>query len=81
MLSDAYTLRLSRPQETIALQATAGADARALYWFADKSYLGSLPNASGGLPWRPETGGWHSLTVVDDKGRSTTRDVRVEIMP
>lgn len=81
LLSVAYTLRLSRPQETIALQATAGADARSLYWFSDKNYLGSLPSASGGLPWRPETAGWHSLTVVDDKGRSATRDIRVEIMP
>jgi penicillin-binding protein 1C len=81
LLSVAYTLRLSRPQETLALQATAGADAKSLYWFADKNYLGNVPSTGGGLPWRPETAGWHSLTVVDDKGRSATRDVRVEMVP
>lgn len=81
LLSVAYTLRLSRPQETLALQATAGADARTLYWFSDKTYLGSITSGSSGFAWRPDSAGWHSLTVVDDKGRSTSRDVQVEIMP
>lgn len=81
LLNVAYTLRLSRPQETIALQATVGADARTLYWFSDKAYLGSLPANSGGIAWRPESTGWHSLTVADDKGRSASRDVRVEVVP
>jgi penicillin-binding protein 1C len=81
LLAVAYTLRLSRPADTIALQATAGADAKTLYWFSGKSYLGSLPANSGGMAWRPDGAGWHGLTVVDDKGRSASRDVRVEIVP
>ncbi|MEZ0238008.1 MAG: penicillin-binding protein 1C [Methylophilaceae bacterium] len=81
LLNVAYTLRLSRPQETIALQATVGADARTLYWFSDKAYLGSQPANSGGIAWKPDSAGWHSLTVADDKGRSASRDVRVEVVP
>ena len=76
-----YTLRLSRPIETIALQATVGGDTHTLYWFLDKDYLGNVEAKSGGKPWRPETSGWHSLTVVDDQGRSATRDIKIEIVP
>jgi len=82
LLSVAYTLRLSRPSETIALQASNGADAKKLYWFSDKAYLGSIADGSSRiLAWRPDNAGWHSLTVVDDKGRSASRDVQVEIVP
>lgn len=76
-----YTLRLSRPQETIALQATSGGDARMLYWFCDRDYLGNVAANSGGKAWRPGSSGWHTLTVVDDKGRSASRDLQVEILP
>ncbi|HSH73075.1 MAG TPA: penicillin-binding protein 1C [Methylophilaceae bacterium] len=81
LTSVSYTLRLSRPDETIALQATASGDARLLYWFSDKDYLGNVASNSGGKAWRPATSGWHSLTVVDDKGRSASRDIRIEILP
>ncbi len=76
-----YTLRLSRPQETIALQATASGDARTLYWFSDRDYLGNVAANSGGKAWRPGRSGWHTLAVVDDKGRSASRDLQVEILP
>jgi penicillin-binding protein 1C len=79
--SVSYQLRLSRPDETIALQATAGGDAELLYWFSGKQFLGSTPSKGAGLPWRPAEAGWHSITVVDDKARSHSRDVKVEIMP
>lgn len=81
LLSVAYTLRLSRPNETIALQATAGGDTEKLYWFSDKDYLGNVASKSGGKAWRPANAGWHNLTVVDDKGRSASRDVKIEIVP
>lgn len=79
--SVSYQLRLSRPQETIALQATAGADADLLYWFSGKQFLGSTPSKGAGLPWRPTEAGWHNITAVDDKARSHSRDVKVEIVP
>ncbi len=73
-----YTLRRDRPDETIALQATAAADARTLYWFADKALLGSTPARGAGLPWRPDRAGIFALTVVDDLGRSTGRQLTVD---
>ena len=81
LASVTYTLRLSRPAETIALQATASGDAHTLYWFLDKDYLGNVETKSGGKPWRPEKSGWHNLSVVDDQGRSASRDIKIEILP
>jgi penicillin-binding protein 1C len=73
----AYTLRLSRPDETIALQAAASSEQ--LYWFDNQIYLGNAK--SGGIAWRPQAGGWHQLSVVDDQGRSDSRQVKVELLP
>ncbi|WP_051711167.1 penicillin-binding protein 1C [Andreprevotia chitinilytica] len=76
-----YTLRLSRPDETLALQAIAAADAKTLFWFDNQSLLGQAEPKTGGLAWRPTGGGWHQLTVVDDQGRSASRQLRVEMQP
>jgi penicillin-binding protein 1C len=76
-----YQIRLSRPQESIALQATAAADTDKLYWFSNKAYLGSTQAKGGGLPWRPTSSGWQHLTVVDDQGRSNSRDIQIEVLP
>jgi penicillin-binding protein 1C len=75
-----YTLRLSRPDESIPLQATVAADAHTLYWFADTRYLGNSAG-DGGLSWRPDDGRQYDLTVVDDHGRSARRVLRVEFVP
>jgi penicillin-binding protein 1C len=74
----AYTLRLSRPGETIGLQASAGADL--LYWFAGSRYLGRT-RGDEVLPWRPESSGQFELTVVDHLGRNAGRTLAVEIVP
>lgn len=76
-----YQIRLSKPAETIALQALAAADANTVFWFSGKTFLGSSPSKSSGLAWRPNTSGWHTLTVVDDQGRSHSRDIQVDILP
>jgi penicillin-binding protein 1C len=77
----AYQIRLSHPEETIALQATAAADAQQLYWFSGNRFLGSAASQGGGLPWRPDTSGWHHLSVVDDQGRRHQRSVKIDILP
>ncbi|KAF0814538.1 Penicillin-binding protein 1C [Andreprevotia sp. IGB-42] len=77
----AYTLRLSRPEETIALQAVAAGDAKTLFWFDNQALLGQTDARGSGLPWRPMGGGWHQLTVVDDQGRSASRQLQVEMQP
>ncbi|WP_308431459.1 penicillin-binding protein 1C [Chitinilyticum piscinae] len=73
-----YTLRQGRGEETIALQATAAADARTLYWFADRALLGSSSAGGSGLAWRPDRAGIYQLSVVDDLGRSSSRQLTID---
>jgi penicillin-binding protein 1C len=75
-----YTLRLSRPEETIALAAAIESDSERVYWFADNRYLG---NSSGDavLPWRPGASGRYELTAVDSQGRTAGRILEVEFLP
>ena len=74
-----YSLRLSKPGETIALQAAASGEQ--LYWFDNQLYLGKTDARTGGLAWRPDTAGWHQLSVVDDQGRSDSRQIKAELLP
>lgn len=81
-LSDvSYTLRRSRPDETLALEADAAGDVSTLYWFADKDFLGAAAAKQHGLNWRPRQAGRFRLTVVDDHSRSAGRHLIVEIVP
>ncbi len=76
----AYSLRLSHPEDSIALSATAAADARRLYWFAEQSLVAqNAPQASSN--WRPARAGEYHLQVTDDRGRSSERLVKVEFLP
>lgn len=80
LLGAVYSLRVGqRMQSEIALSATADADARALYWFADRNYIGrSLPGRA--LFWRPRVAGDYTLRVVDDHGRADVRALRVALV-
>ena len=74
-----YTLRM-RQQQPLALRATIAARARAVYWFADKAYLGrALPGE--GLAWLPSQPGHYLLRAVDDSGAVDTRNIDVEVVP
>lgn len=76
----AYSLRLSHPEDSIPLSATAAADARRLYWFAEQSLVAqNAPQGSGS--WRPTRAGDYHLRVTDDLGRSSERLVKVEFLP
>lgn len=75
-----YSLRLSQPQESIALSANAASDARRLYWFADHTLLGQGTPQSA-LQWRPARSGQYQIRVSDDQGRSASRALRVEFLP
>lgn len=75
-----YTLRLSHPEESIALRAVAAAGVGKTYWFANTSFVGqSAPERD--LPWRPKTPGQFQISVVDERGLSDVRQVRVELVP
>lgn len=74
-----YTMRLTQPERArIALNGSADADARALYWFVDDSYIG---RANPGEPifWHPTSAGHFRIRAVDDHGRSDERQVDVAL--
>jgi penicillin-binding protein 1C len=76
-----YQLRAARlGSERLALVASTGPGARTLYWFGDGAYLGSS-RPSAALAWLPSRAGEVELTVVDDRGASATRTVRVALVP
>ena len=77
----AYTLRHSAPQETITLEAHAGADVQQVFWFDGGALIGARRVTDGALPWRPATSGMHLIRIVDDRGRSADRDVEVRFTP
>jgi penicillin-binding protein 1C len=72
-----YTLRHSAPRDTIALDTSAAADVRRVFWFDGSALIGVRPVPEGALPWRPTAGGRHLIRIVDDHGRSAERDVEV----
>ncbi|MDD2463656.1 MAG: penicillin-binding protein 1C [Desulfobulbus sp.] len=75
-----YTLRLSKPEQSIELAAAIDGESERMYWFADNLYLGSR-NRGTNFSWRPPQAGIFGLSVVDDQGRSTGRTVTVEFLP
>lgn len=75
-----YTLRLSKPEESIELTAAIDSGSERMYWFADDRYLGSNSRDSS-LAWRPLQAGTFALSVVDDQGRSAGRTVAVAFIP
>jgi len=78
--ASAYAMRLHAATPTsIALSATADADARALYWFVDDAYVGQgTPGNS--LFWQPRNAGSYRVRVVDDHGRSDERTLAVTLV-
>lgn len=75
-----YTLRLSKPEESIELSAAVDGASKQMYWFADDRYLGSNSRGTN-LSWRPAQAGTFEVGVVDDQGRSAGRTVRVQFLP
>lgn len=75
-----YSLRLSRADETIPLQARVAADVQQVFWFADAVFIGTAKPQET-LAWRPQQSGAYSATAVDDHGRSVSRQLLVEFVP
>ena len=76
-----YTLQRSRPDGVIALEASAAADVREVFWFDGAALIGKVKAGAGALPWRPEADGAHLLRAIDDHGRAVERDVQVQFAP
>jgi penicillin-binding protein 1C len=76
--SVSYTLRHSLPSQVIALEASAAADVRDVFWFDGSALIGKVPVSDGALGWRPAAEGAHLLRIIDDHGRAAERDVQVQ---
>ena len=74
----AYTLRRSRPEASIALEASLAADVRNVFWFDGAALIGKVAAGAGAFPWRPVQDGAHLIRAIDDHGRSAERDVQVQ---
>jgi penicillin-binding protein 1C len=74
-----YAIRVSAPQETIALDANVAADVQRVFWFDGGALIGIRLVSEGALPWRPTSAGLHLIRVIDDHGRTAARDVDVQI--
>jgi penicillin-binding protein 1C len=75
-----YTLQASSSErQTIPLRANATSGVHRLFWFADSRFLGAT-SPSEPLFWRATAGLWRVL-VLDDQGRSSTVQVRIEMLP
>ena len=79
MVHVTYRLDPSRSRDTIALEASAAANVRTLFWFDGASLIGKSSAGGGALPWRPSSSGIHLLRVIDDHGRAAEREVSVEV--
>lgn len=77
---NAYVMRLTQlDRKRIAFNATADADAHALYWFVDDAYIGtSAPGEP--LFWQPNAAGNYRVRTVDDHGRSDERPLDVTLV-
>jgi penicillin-binding protein 1C len=73
-----YTLRRSRLDSVIALEAGAAADVQSMFWFDGAALIGKAPIRAGALSWRPTAEGAHLIRVIDDHGRTAERDIQVQ---
>jgi len=60
----------------LSLRAETEADVKKLYWFADKTFLGSS-SVGETLNWQPQSG-VYNIVALDDYGRSDSRMVTVQ---
>ena len=75
-----YTRRASRDgEERIAFNATVDASARELYWFVDEDFVGTAKPGEA-LFWQPAAPGEYTLRAVDDRGRTDSRRLRVDVV-
>jgi penicillin-binding protein 1C len=76
----AYVMRLTQlDRKRIAFNATADADAHALYWFVDDAYVGATTPGEP-LFWQPAAAGSYRVRTVDDHGRSDERPLDVSLV-
>ena len=74
-----YSLRAGDGErQSIPLRADAAAGVRKVFWFAGRQFLGASTPVEP-LLWKASPGTWH-VQVLDDQGRSSACEVRVEMV-
>ncbi len=69
--------RLNNPQP-VYLRAEAESDTTSLIWFVENALIGrSKPGET--IPWNPPQTGKYQLRVLDEHGRSDSREIRFEL--
>jgi penicillin-binding protein 1C len=66
--------------EPLRLAATADGSVSRLYWFADDAFIAATA-AGEAASWMPPAAGDYLLTVVDERGGSDSRPVRISLLP
>jgi penicillin-binding protein 1C len=64
----------------VRLAAVADGAVERLYWFADDAFVAATRSGEA-ASWQPPGPGQYTLTVVDDRGGSDSRPVRVALVP
>lgn len=74
-----YTVRASKlKEELIPFIANTDTDSTSLYWFVGDRYVGEVDRDTPFF-WKPEIGSFE-IRVVDDLGRGSTTQIRVELV-
>ena len=74
-----YSLRANdAARQSIPLRADVAAGVHQVFWFADKQFLGSTGPVEP-LMWKAAPGQWR-IRVLDDQGRDSTCEVKVEMV-
>ncbi|MGZ5006101.1 MAG: penicillin-binding protein 1C, partial [Chthoniobacterales bacterium] len=63
----------SAPNRALSLRAETEADVAKVYWFADRTFLGTT-NRTTPLNWEPKPG-HYTIIALDDHGRSDSRAI------
>ncbi|MEI6714934.1 MAG: penicillin-binding protein 1C [Verrucomicrobiota bacterium] len=75
-----YVVRLQDPAKSaIPLEADVAPGINQIHWFAGSSYLGASEPTKP-LLWKPSAGDW-TIQAVDEAGRATRTNIRVNVIP
>jgi penicillin-binding protein 1C len=75
-----YPVRANRlGRESFAFNANAEGDVATLYWFVDDAYIGDARPGTA-LAWTPQRPGRFLIRAIDERGRSGSREMRIELL-
>jgi penicillin-binding protein 1C len=74
-----YTLRPGKGNETLAFVAETDGDAHEVFWYLGRRFAGRSPSGRA-WTWKMEPG-TYVVRAVDDRGRSDSQTLRVELSP